>query len=206
GELEAMMLYSFIRTSKLQRWLSRNDSPPAIQECKFLFDSTYAPKSAATLDEELAEDPLDDSIQAPSSTVAVPVSEDLFALVKQRTAILRARLKFNGTVYSRASTHIGNSQIFFYPHGDCLSSPVPGSIQHIYATPMGELVFAVHKLLPCRDQTIDPFAIYSHFPAKMYSSSSSTHLEMVKVSWVVSHFAQWAISSHTAVILSLSHV
>ncbi|KAG0700003.1 hypothetical protein DFH29DRAFT_759350, partial [Suillus ampliporus] len=82
--------------------------------------------------------------------------------------------------------------------------PVPGSIQHIYAMPTGELVFAVHKLLPCHDQTIDPFTMYPHFPAKMYLSSSSSHLENVKVSWVVSHFAQWTVSSDTVVILSLS--
>ncbi|KAG1825154.1 hypothetical protein EV424DRAFT_1298634, partial [Suillus variegatus] len=165
----------------LHRWLSRPDCSPAIQECKFLFDSTYAPKSTGTLGEELAEDPLDDTI-------------------------LRARLKFNRIVYSRASTHIGNSQVFYYSQGDRLSSPVPGSIQHIYTTPMGELVFAVHKLLPRHDQSIDPFAMYPHFPAKMYSSSSSSHLENVKVSWVVSHFARWAVSSDTVVILSLSRV
>jgi hypothetical protein len=72
--------------------------------------------------------------------------------------------------------------------------------------PTGELVFPVHKLLPHHDQTIDPFTMYPHFPTKMYSSSSSSHLENVKVSWVVSHFAQWAVLSDTVVILSLSCV
>jgi hypothetical protein len=62
GELEAMMLSLFIKTLTLHYWLSRLDSPPAIQEYKFLFDSMYALKSAATLDEEFAEDPLDDGI------------------------------------------------------------------------------------------------------------------------------------------------
>jgi hypothetical protein len=200
------MLYSFIKTSKLRCWLGRPDSPPAIQECKVLFDKMSAPKSATSLGEEFAEDPLDDSLQAPSSARAVTVSEDLYALIKRCTAILRAHLKFDGVIYSRASTHIGNSQVFFYPQGDRLSSPVPGSIRHIYATPTGELVFAVHKLLPLHDQTIDPFAMYPHFPAKMFSSSFSSHLENVKVSWVVGHFARWAVSSDTVVILSLSRV
>ncbi|KAG2126385.1 uncharacterized protein EDB93DRAFT_1066353, partial [Suillus bovinus] len=110
--------------------------PPAIQECKVLFDRMYAPKSTTSLDKELAEDPLDDS------------------------AILHARLRFDGIIYSRASTHVGNSQVLFYPQGDRLSSPVPGSIQHIYAMPTGELVFAVHRQLSlyCHDHTIDPFA------------------------------------------------
>jgi hypothetical protein len=106
------MLSSFIKTSTLHYWLSRLDSPLAIQEYKFLFDSTYALKSAATLDEEFAEDPLNDGIQAPSSTVAVPVPEDLFVPIKWCTVILCARLKFNGTVYSRAFTHVRNSQLF----------------------------------------------------------------------------------------------
>jgi hypothetical protein len=200
------MLYSFIKTSKLRCWLSRPDCPPAIQECKILFDKMSAPKSATSLREELAEDPLDDSVQASPSASAVAVPEDLYALIKRRTAILCARLKFNGLIYSRASTHVGNSQVFFYPRGDRLSSPVPGSIRHIYATPAGELTFAVQKLVPLdrHAQTVDPFAIYPHFPAKMYSSSFSTHLENVKVSWVVGHFARWAVSSNTVVVLSLS--
>lgn len=207
GELEATMLHSFIRTAKLRCWLSRADCPPAIQECKVLFDRMYAPKSATSLDEELAEDPLDDSVQVPSSALPVVVPEDLYALIKRRKAVLRARLKFNGIIYSRASTHVGNSQVLFYPQGDRLSSPVPGSIQHIYATPTGELVFALHRQLPFdRHDTIDPFAVYPDFPAKLYSSSFSSHLENVKVSWVVSHFARWEISSDRVVILSLCRV
>lgn len=164
------------------------------------------PKSATSLGEELAKDPLDNSLQAPSSARAVTVSEDLYALIKQCTAILHAHLKFDGVIYSRASTHVRNSQFIFYPQGDQLLSPVPGSIQHIYATPTGELVFAVHKLLPLHDQTIDLFAMYPHFPAKMFSSSFYSHLENVKVSWAVGHFARWAVSSDIVVILSLSHV
>ncbi|KAG2053516.1 hypothetical protein BDR06DRAFT_885946, partial [Suillus hirtellus] len=121
GELEATMLYSFIKTSKLCCWLSQPDCLPAIQECKILFDKMSAPKSATNLGEELTEDPLDDSVQASPSASAVAVPEDLYALIKRR--------------------------FFFYPRGDRLSSPV---------------------------------------------------------SWVVGHFARWAVSSDTVVVLSLS--
>ncbi|KAG1762221.1 hypothetical protein EDD22DRAFT_847212 [Suillus occidentalis] len=62
GELEATMLYSFIKTSKLCCWLNQPDCPPAIQECKILFDKMSAPKSTTSLGEELAEDPLDNSV------------------------------------------------------------------------------------------------------------------------------------------------
>ncbi|KAG2746130.1 hypothetical protein P692DRAFT_201719053, partial [Suillus brevipes Sb2] len=164
GKLEATMLHSFIRTAKLRYWLNRPDCPLAIQEYKVLFDRMYAPKSATSLNKELAEDPLD---------------------------------------------HInGNSQVLFYPQGDRLSSPVPSSIQHIYATPTGELVFAVHRQLPLdrHDHTIDPFSVYPNFPAKLYSSSFSNSLETIKVSWVISHFARWQISSDHVVALSLCRV
>jgi hypothetical protein len=50
----------------------------------------YTPKSTTGLRKELAKDPLDGSIQAYSSARAVDVPEDLYALIKQRTAILCA--------------------------------------------------------------------------------------------------------------------
>jgi hypothetical protein len=202
------MLNSYIRATKLRCWLSRPDCPPVIRECKVLFDRMYAPKSATKSDEELAEDPFDDSVHAPISATATAVPEDLYALIKRRTAVLRARLRFDGVVYSRASTHVGNSQVFFYPRGDRLSSPIPGSIRHIYASPAGELVLAVQRYIPLGrdDHTIDPFAMYPGFPAKLYSSSLSCHLETVKVAWVVGHFARWKVSSDQAVILSLCRV
>jgi len=203
GEMETTMLHSFIKAMKLRCWLSRPDCPLAIQECKVLFDRMYA----FGFKDELAEDPLDDSVRAPPSAIAVATPEDLYALIKRQTAILRAHLKFNGIIYSRASTHVGNSQILFYPHGDRLSSPVPGSIQYIYATPIGELMFAVRRHFPLdrHYHVIDPFAVYPHFPAKLYMSNLSTHLENVKVSWVTGHFARWSVSNECVVIISLSH-
>ncbi|KAG1869324.1 hypothetical protein C8R48DRAFT_671285 [Suillus tomentosus] len=199
------MLKSHIKTAKLRRWLNRPHCPPAIRECKVLFDRMNAPKNATGLDEELAEDPLDDSVHVPMSATATAVPEDLYAVIKRRTAVLRARLKFDGAIYSRASTHVGNSQVFFYPQGDRSSSPIPGSIRHIYATPTGELVLAVQRYISLGrdDHVVDPFAMYPGFPAKLYSSSLSSHLESVKISWVVGHFARWKVSSDHAVIVSL---
>ena len=37
-----------------------------------------------------------------------------------------------GVVYSHTSTDIGNSLIFFYPQGNRLLKPIPGSIKYIY--------------------------------------------------------------------------
>jgi hypothetical protein len=109
------MLHAFIRNAKLCSWLSRADCPPAIQECKVLFDRMYAPKSATSIDEEHDEDLLDDSVQVPSSALPAIIPKDLYTLIKRQKVVLRARLKFNGVIYSRASTHVGNSQVLVYP-------------------------------------------------------------------------------------------
>ncbi|KAG2065105.1 hypothetical protein BDR04DRAFT_1033642, partial [Suillus decipiens] len=124
--------------------------PPAIQECRDIFDGMYAPKT-----------------------------------------ILHVTLKFDGIIYSRASTHLGNSQILYCPQGDWSLTPVPASIKYIYGMLMGELVFAAqrHLLLDPHNNTIDPFSFYLDFLAKMYMMELESHLENVKVTWVVSHFA-----------------
>ncbi|KIN97523.1 hypothetical protein M404DRAFT_114097, partial [Pisolithus tinctorius Marx 270] len=109
----------------------------------------------------------------------------------------------DNTVYSRFSTHDGNSLILFYPKGDYKCSPVPGTIKYIYGRD-GVFVFAVlrYSLLPHATES-DPFAAYPHFPAKSYSSALSNHLETVESSWVVSHFARWAVADDRIIVLSL---
>ncbi|KAG2069475.1 hypothetical protein BDR04DRAFT_1128869 [Suillus decipiens] len=151
--------------------------PPVIQECRILFDRVHAPKGATDPSQELAEDPMDDVVQ------------------------------FDGIIYSRASMHMGNSQILFYPSGDRSLTPVPTRIKYIYGTLTGEMLFAVQRHLPLdiHNHTINPFLMYPGFPAKLYSTNFQSHLEKVKMGWVVSHFAQWAVSDRHAVILSLSH-
>jgi hypothetical protein len=108
-------------------------------------------------------------------------------------------------VYSKASTHLGNSRIYFYPRGDRSVTPVPASIKYIYSSLTGELLFAVQRHIPLDDHTVDPFSMYPDFPAKLYLTDLETRLENAKVSWVVSHFARWRVSDSHTVILSLSH-
>ncbi|KAF8572713.1 hypothetical protein K439DRAFT_1650095 [Ramaria rubella] len=43
-ELETTMLQAFIRGAKLRRWLGRPDCPPALKECKKLFEKAYSQK------------------------------------------------------------------------------------------------------------------------------------------------------------------
>ncbi|KAG1742836.1 hypothetical protein EDB19DRAFT_1700617 [Suillus lakei] len=116
------------------------------------------------------------------------VPEDLYTLIRRRTAVLRVSLKFDDIIYSRASMHMGN-KILFYPNGDRSLTPVPASIEYIYGTLTGEMLFAVQRHLPLdlHNRTIDSFSMYPDFPAKLYSANFQSRLEKVKVSWVVSH-------------------
>jgi hypothetical protein len=203
GELENTMLLSYIKAARLRCWLARPDCPPAIQECGVLFDRVFN-KNATNSIHELAEDPMNDTIMVADCAATSAVPEDLYTLIRRRTAVLRATLKFEGVIYSKASTHVGNSQIFFYPRGDRSLTPVPANIKYIYSTLTGELLFAVQRHIPLDHHIVDPFSLYPDFPAKLYSTDLENRLENAKVSWVVSHFARWRVSDGYAVILSLS--
>jgi hypothetical protein len=197
------MLQSYLKAARLRGWLSRPQCPPAIQECKILLDRAYRSKDAS---HHIDEYPLNDSARVPDTAMQTPVPEDLFRLTHQRIAVLRAHLKHERVIYSRSSTHIGNSLVLFYPKGDYNSSPVPGSIKYIYGS-NGILTFAVQRQCPLlHGGQRDPFATYAHFPAKLYSSTVLDNLEIVKLSWVVSHFARWAVSDDQVIVLSLCRV
>jgi hypothetical protein len=138
---------------------------------------------------ELAKDPMNDTIMVANCAATSAVPEDLYTLIRQRMAVLCATLKFKGVIYSKASTHVGNSQIFFYPHGDRLLTPVPTNIKYIYSTLTGELLFAVQRHILLDHHIVNPFSLYPDFPAKLYLMDLENRLENAKVSWVVSHFA-----------------
>lgn len=194
--MEETALQSFIHSAWLKAWLARADCPPAISACKDLFDkyvrpSVTEPSCNATVSED-----------GPAS-VATP--SDLLPLISQRRVVLRARYTFGGVVFSRRSTHIGNSLIMFYPLGNLQYFPVPGSIKYIFEHD-GDMYFAVERQLPASNDTVDPFRHYPHFPAQLYSRRMSETLEMVKVTWVLSHYARWRFSPRCDVVLTLSRV
>jgi hypothetical protein len=190
GQLEVTLLQTFIRAGKLKRWLASPECPAIIRECKGIFDLAYSDQSGNK--EELEELP-------ESST-----PPDLQCLIKRPKVHLRARHRHNGVLYARASTHVGNSLIHFYPGGSTTSSPLPGSIKYIFQSQDGSFNFAVQRQLPISDGTIDPFALYPHFPAKLYSSRLGDMVEIIKPEWVMAHFARWEMTSDHAVVLSLS--
>lgn len=198
--LEATMMQSYLKAAKLRGWLSRPRCPPAIRECKILLDRTYGVTGAS---QDLSDDTDDDGVLVPPTAVPVVVPRDLFRLTHQRTAVLRAHVRHEGVVYSRSSTHVGNSLIMFYPQGYLSASPIPGSIKYIFGD-NGLLTLAVQRQLPLPSRKQhDPFASYPHFPAKLYSSVVSDDLETVRLSWVVSHFSRLAVTDDRVVVLSL---
>ena len=197
--MESTLLHSFLRASKLKRWLARTDCPQVFQEIKELFDKLYAPKTPDS-DEVTKED---DEVQ----TLIQGIPHDLQSILgsKGDKISMRARLKRNGVVFSVASTHAGNSQIYFYPNGKVTASPVAGSIQYIYNAGIGTRL-AVRRQQSLPDHISDPFSRYPHFPAKLYCSRLSGALEEVDPVWIYCHYARWVMNDDYAVILKLIKV
>ena len=191
------MVHSYIRGSSLRRWLARDDCPPIIKACKTLFDKAFASKSADMTNNNTGD----------SNPSALPVSlpDDLRATSNLLKAVMLSRCKYRGVFLSRASTHLGNSLVHFYPRGDLKSNLVPGCIQYIYQN-ASMTYLAIRRHRDLKDEVIDPFSRYPHFPAKLYSSSLSPTLEIVQVGWVHGHFARWQVSPSWVVVLSLCRV
>lgn len=187
------MVTSYIRGASLRRWLARADCPAVIKACKTLFDKAFSPKS-----EDLLGDDGNDL-----GVVTLP--SDLRNATNLLKASLMARCRFRGFIYSRSSTHLGNSLVLFHKGGDRRLSPVPGCIKHIYRH-QSTTYLAVQRYEDIEHGTADPFAKYPYFPAKLYSSTLADPLEIIQPEWIHSHFALWEFSPSQVVVLSLSHV
>ncbi|KAF7349882.1 hypothetical protein MVEN_01288800 [Mycena venus] len=78
-----------------------------------------------------------------------------------------AHYNFKGVNYSRASTHLGNSLVLFYPLNS--TQATAGSIEKI--TGAGKSTrFFIRRQAPLPANKRDPFTPFPHFPAKTYSS------------------------------------
>jgi hypothetical protein len=173
------MLQSFIRSSRLKSWLAKPDCPPAIRECKRLFDALFS--------SHFDELPIDDI----ASTPQIPGN-------------LR-RFKYDGIIYATSATHLGNSLILYYPNGDRSQSPVPGSIAQVFSM-AGKTTCAVLRHLPPSPGTVNPFRSYPDFPINVYSSKLASIPEGVDVEWIFCHFARYPISEAHIAVVALSRV
>ncbi|KAF8579307.1 hypothetical protein K439DRAFT_1620668 [Ramaria rubella] len=75
GELETTMLQAFIRGAKLHHWLGRPKCPPALKECKKLFEKAYSQKGYQYAGTQ------DDADDTPLQSKTFP--EDLRVVAKQ---------------------------------------------------------------------------------------------------------------------------
>lgn len=175
GEMEATILTSWMRGANLRRWLGRSDCPQVILEFKRLFDLAFTRRNFR--DEE-----------APKPG-------------KDRE---HAHYTYNGRNYSRASTHLGNSLILFYPQYS--ASATAGSIQKIYVVGDKVTIF-IRRQAPLPPSKYDPFERFPHFPARTYSSKMvDGPLDEIDPSSIIAHCARFEFSDDRAVILNLSRV
>jgi hypothetical protein len=189
GQLESTFVHLFIRAAK---------------ECKRLFDKAYALKNNYTSSADgLFTETRDDA--DPLLASEIPRPRELQLLVTGQIH-LQARYKHRGVIYSRSSTHLGNSLILFHPDG-IETDEVPGTIKCIFETASQETYLAVQRHLDAPRSQPDPYNPYPYFPAKLYQSSLA-EMELVKVDWVISHFARWTMPDRPdlVVVLSLSKV
>lgn len=128
------------------------------------------------------------------------VPADLRPLVSSSRLAFRARFQTDGSVFSRRSTHTGNSLVSFYPEGG--TDLAPGSIKYIFED-KGRVWFAVQRHLPAHKGIVDPYRHYPYFPARVYSARLSDDIELVSPSRVMSHVVRWGISEELVVILAL---
>jgi hypothetical protein len=192
GQQESTLLSSYIKAAKLKHWLNRPSCPPVFRDIKSLFDRFVSPTVDAIIEDSLVPTTPNEDIPA-----------DLRSLIKVKRAILHACVTYKGSIYTRESTHAGNSLVLYYPDG-VTHTQVPGTIRYIFRTKDG-LGFAVQRHLPLHSYP-DPFRHYPYFPAQLHSSSLADHLEVVRPEWVVSHFARWNFSPQHIVAVSLCPV
>lgn len=193
GQLEATMLSAFSRAAKLKQWIARPDCPAFLKECKRYFDKAFS----AT--------PEDSNHVADSAFRPVPAELRATIPAGPKVAI-RARHLHDGVVFSRSRTHVGNSLIMYYPDGNRQDPPIPAEIENIVVGMDQRYTYVVRRQLPAPPGTVDPFAPYLHFPAKVFSSKISSTLETVSPEWVMSHYARWKLDKDRVVVLNLSRV
>ncbi len=196
GQLESTMFSAFTRATSLRKWIARPDCPQFLRECQAVFNKTFG---GGRLNPNLSDDDL------PQSAFA-PTPRELQHLISDNSVALRARHHYDDVIFSRASTHVGNSLILFYPTGDSAGDPIPGTIEFIIVKHSKEVVYAVRTQMPASANTPDPFRFYPHFPAKVYSPNLSPQLTLVQPSSVLSHYARWKMDENRVVVLTLARV
>jgi hypothetical protein len=92
------MMYTFIKASRLRRWLSRPDAPEVLKQIKDLLDKKYAKHNEISDPGANLSHPAEDS--SPEAKTG-PVPDDLRPILQNTDQVtLHARYKHNGVIYA----------------------------------------------------------------------------------------------------------
>lgn len=161
-----------MKGANIRWWLSREDCPEVIRQFKLFFDKAFS------------HDP----------------QEERHAREERMKEV--AHIRHDGRNFSRATTHLGNSLICYYP-SQTASAPVAGSIQKITVN-NSDVWLTVKRQAPASSDAYDPFIRYPSFPAQIYSSSMLDHEDRIPITSILCHVARFEFSLNRAVILTLS--
>ena len=144
GQMESTLLTSLLKASKIKQWMADPSNPALVQQIKSLDNNIYSPNSPDGVStahaDELEES---DDTQALLSAKKIPIDLRPLLPSPETKICLHARFKQGGIVFSIPQIHEGNSQVYFYPNGDRLASPIPGIIRHILANALSSSPFNV---------------------------------------------------------------
>ena len=166
---------AWARGANLRRRLRRPDCPEVIRQFKHLFDKAFS-----------------------SSRIKSITAND------QTSSREMAHHIHSGFRYSRSSTHLGNSLIFYYPSKKSSESTV-GSIKKIYHESTGRVYCEVERQMPLPPTKHDPFRRFPLFPAITYSSRAYTALvDKVYFEDVIAHASRFDFSHDRSVFVNMS--
>ncbi len=185
------MMHVHIKKKQDKALALSSDCPAFVKQCKIIFD-----KALGTSREN----------KEPANSAFISTPLELKSLIPDATVALLARQSVGELMFSRKSTHVGNSLVLFRPDGQKNTPAIPGSIEYIIARRNQPTIFAVRRQLPVTSGINDPFRHYPHFHASIFSSALSPDLTLVKIDWVTSHYGRWKMNDESAVVLPLPRV
>src|ERR1700748_1267776 len=184
GDIESTMSHSFNRRNTLIRWLE-NDASDAIERLKAIFRRFFP---------NYSEDKVLKG-KTPMTGLNSTAAVDLLSAVKKNGLVassrdikLHANLHIAGKIYSRKSTHDGNSGILVRFNEGNMVGETPAVIKYIFSA--GDATYlAVNRYKPRPEGSVDPFQHYPALHASIWSSDTEGCLEIIEENAVIGHIA-----------------
>jgi hypothetical protein len=200
GETAASMSRLFCRTNTLVRILKQmegTNTPVAL--LMRIFNYSFGQENGILIAKKKTANRGRESL--PSRLLAALESKGL-----PLSGVLSANHRISGKVFSRQTTHKGNSGIFYsIPFGSTTSRSVPGVIEYIYTS--GEQTFyAVNRFKSYTGCIVNPFQSYPALHTSVFSTSLEDNLEIIHERDILGHLARFDMDSHRALIINLEKI